>query len=137
MNEKPRNMAVNAYQKAQEHGLGPVDIVVALYQGMLKNIDAAKIAYQEKDLGKMCQMNEKTFRILAALQCHLDFEKGANTATALDVFYTAFFVRLTRVLESADPYHEYLYLEDTLRDVYGEWKKLAEKGRFSSPSGPR
>jgi flagellar biosynthetic protein FliS len=137
MNEQPYNHAVSAYRKAQEHALHPVDIVVALYQGMLKNLNEAKVAYENRDLDKMCAINEKTFRILAALQCHLDFEQGKNTAITLDSFYTAFFVRLVRVLETPAPVQEYSYLEATLHDVYDEWKKLAEKSRFSMLEAPR
>lgn len=137
MNNDPyRNQAFNAYQKAHEHGMNNVDIVVALYQGIIRNLEAARLAYQDNDLGKMCQTNQKTFRILAALQCHLDFEKGKDTAPALDNFYTAIFVRLAKVLERPDPAGEFRYLESNVRDVYAQWKKLAQKCQISAPPAP-
>lgn len=121
------SMATNAYQKASEASMNPVEIVVALYQGILVNLDGAKTAYQERDWEKMCRLNEKSFRIMAALQCHLDYQKGGKTAPALDKFYTSLFVRLARVTETPDPYLEYVYLEGVVRDVYDQWKKLAHK----------
>ncbi|MCK5375345.1 MAG: flagellar protein FliS, partial [Alphaproteobacteria bacterium] len=50
--------AAQAYQQARHTALNPVEIVVALYEGMLRNLDGAKNAYESRELEKMCQLNE-------------------------------------------------------------------------------
>lgn len=125
--QNPYSNAAQAYQQAGHAALNPVEIVVALYEGMLRNLEGAKNAYVERNLEQMCLLNEKTFRILAALQSHLDFEKGGNTAPALDNFYRIVFVRLANVLEKDDPAEEFEYLKSNIRDIYSKWSLLAKK----------
>lgn len=119
--------AAQAYQQAGQKALNPVEIVVALYEGILRNLEGAKNAYAERNLEKMCALNEKTFRILGALQSHLDFEKGGDTAPALNDFYKIVFVRLAKVLEQEDPVAEFDYLKSNVRDIYSKWSLLAKK----------
>ncbi|MCK5384743.1 MAG: flagellar protein FliS [Alphaproteobacteria bacterium] len=134
--------AAQAYQQTGQTALNPVEIVLALYEGILRNLEGAKNSYVENDLENMCALNEKTFRILAALQSHLDFEKGGDTAPALDDFYRILFMRLTKVLEKDDPAQEFDYLKSNVRDIYSKWslltkkiidqqKEMAEQGRVS------
>lgn len=127
LNTPTHNTAANAYQTTGYTALSPIETVVALYRGIITNLDAAKISYQAKNLEEVCQLNEKTFRILAALQCHLDFEHGGDTAPALDKFYTALFIHLAKVLEAPDPAAEYTYLGQTTREVYDKWQILSNK----------
>jgi flagellar protein FliS len=125
--QTPYGNAAQAYQQAGHTAMNPVEIVVALYEGMLRNLEGAKTAYSERNLEKMCELNEKTFRILAALQSHLDFEKGGDTAPALNDFYKILFVRLTNVLQQEDPVAEFEVLQSNLRDIYSKWSLLAKK----------
>jgi len=125
--QNPYGDAAQAYQQAGHTALNPVEIVVALYEGMLRNLEGAKTAYEEENLEQMCLLNEKTFRILGALQSHLDFEKGGDTAPALNDFYKIVFVRLAKVLEKDDPAQEFEYLKDNIRDIYSKWSLLAKK----------
>ncbi len=126
--QNPYSNAAQAYQQAGHNAVNnPVEIVVALYEGMLRNLEGAKNAYVEKNLERMCELNEKTFRILAALQSHLDFENGGDTAPALDDFYRIVFVRLAKVLEKDDPAAEFDYLKSNVRDIYSKWSLLAKK----------
>lgn len=127
--KNPYGAATQAYQQAGQTALNPVEIVVALYDGILRNIEEAKNAYIDKNLEKMCHTNEKTFRIITALQCHLDFEKGGDTAPALNKFYNIIFSRLAKILESKDPCQEYEYIQSNVRDIYIKWSKLARKVR--------
>lgn len=119
--------AAQAYQQAGQTALNPIEIVVALYEGILRNLEGAKNAYTASNLEEMCALNEKTFRILAALQSHLDFEKGGDTAPALNDFYKILFVRLAKVLEKDDPVAEFEYMQENVRDVYSKWSLLAQK----------
>jgi flagellar protein FliS len=125
--QNPYGNAAQAYQQAGHAALNPVEIVVALYEGMLRNLEGAKNAYTENNLEQMCLLNEKTFRILAALQSHLDFEKGGDTAPALNDFYKILFIRLAKVLEKDDPAKEFEYLKSNIRDIYSKWSLLARK----------
>ena len=125
--QNPYGNAAQAYQQAGQKALNPVEIVVALYEGILRNLEGAKNAYAENDLEKMCALNEKTFRILGALQSHLDFENGGDTAPALNEFYKIVFVRLANVLQQEDPVAEFEVLQSNVRDIYSKWSLLAQK----------
>lgn len=113
--------------RASEKGLAPVEIVVALYQGLIRNIQAAKMAYHDRDLGKMCTHNQKAVNILIALQSHLDHEQGGTTAKALDQFYTAVFLNITKILDKSDPYSEFGIIEHHVEDVCSQWMSLSRK----------
>ncbi|MFP4098543.1 MAG: flagellar export chaperone FliS [Alphaproteobacteria bacterium] len=125
--ENPYGNAAQAYKQAGQKALNPVEIVVALYEGIIRNLDEAKAAYGGNDLEKMCRINEKTFRILSALQSHLDFEQGGDTAPALNDFYKIIFVRLTKILEHDDPAQEFDYLKNNVHEVYAKWSLLSRK----------
>lgn len=129
INQQPNSYgnAAQAYKQVGQSALNPVEIVVALYEGILKNLEEAKNAYSEQNLEEMCLLNEKTFRILGALQAHLDFENGGETAPALNDFYKIVFVRLTNILQKEDPVSEFDYLRNNVRDVYEKWSLLSKK----------
>lgn len=107
--------------------MSKMEIVLALYRGMLNNIDAAKAAYLAKDFEKMCQMNDKSIAILVALQSHLDHKNGGAAVTNLNVFYTGVYMRLTSTLSKKDPAAEYDYIYRNIKDIYTHWLTLYKK----------
>lgn len=123
----PYEQAGKAYRARMSNGLSGIEIVVLLFEGMIKNLQAARLAYERRDLESMCVLNQKTINILMALQTHLDFENGGEAAQSLDRFYTSVFVHLTKVLEATDIEGEFRYIEGNVSDVYRYWQKLASR----------
>ena len=128
----PASLVTGAYLRAQGHCFSPEDVVRALFQGMVRNIIRAREAHLNGNLEAMCALNQKTFKILIALQGNIDLAAGGESARLLSRFYTAVFIRLARVLRAKKPQDEFLALEKTLKDVSGNWKplpKMAKAGK--------
>lgn len=117
----PYQQAASAYQGAHETHMSGYDVVVELYKGIIKNVGAAKTAYQDGDLEQMCKLNEKTTKILIALQSHLNHEQGGEAAAFLDSFYTGLFGQLMGVLRKEDPAAEFDAVLERIKPVYEIW----------------
>jgi len=118
---------MNAYQQSADNALSKIEIVLTLYRGMLRNIDAAKAAHAARDYEEMTRLNEKTTAILVALQANIDHEYGGEAARNLNTFYTAVYMRLTNVLRRKDVGAEYDYIHRSVKDVYTHWYNLYRK----------
>jgi len=121
--KQPYGMAASAYHRRMSTSLSRFEVLMMLYQGVIRNLHAARIAYTEKDLERMCAVNEKNFRILGALQTLLDISTGGKKAEALNGFYKSMFVNLAKAYQSKNPEYEYYRLEHAMRDVYEHCKK--------------
>lgn len=125
VNTKAYQQASKAYQQASDDNLTPLQIVVELYKGILKNMRAAKMAYSAGDFQKVVDLNNKTFNILEALQANLDFDNGGDDATFLRDFYTIIFVKMANILQQANPAAEYDALINYINPVYERWYSFA------------
>ncbi len=118
--------AVSAYNASFHRNLSPYMIMIELYKGLLKNVRTAKIAYGNKDLGKMCAYNQKNFMIISALQAHLDKNDGTKLSVDLDKFYSTLFFSLVRVLKVPSPLEEFDRIEKSIQNVYNFWVRVGE-----------
>ncbi|MGB0719333.1 MAG: flagellar protein FliS [Bdellovibrionales bacterium] len=121
--------AASAYQSSSTGDLNGFEIVVELYKGILKNIEAAKTAYQAGELEEMVRLNDKTNKILVALQSHLNFEQGGEAAIFLNSFYNQIFARIVRVLRVDDTAAEYDQIAEAVKPVYEIWCTHATNSR--------
>jgi flagellin-specific chaperone FliS len=126
--------ANGAYRAIQERNLTPLQILLELYKGIIQNLDEAKNAYRQNNLGKMCLYNQKTFLILSALKDNMDRSIETDFSKNLDTFYTAVFFRLAKVLERDDPITEYEIIEKSVRDVYHFWASLEQNKNIIFPA---
>lgn len=117
--------AATAYQTAYVSNVSGMDIVVELYKGMIGNIKQAKAAYQAGKLDEMCRLNDKTIKILVALQSHLDFEEGADAAEYLNKFYNSIFASLTKILRKPSPERSFDQIIAAIEPVYQRWCEFA------------
>ena len=120
MIEKYQN-AATAYQDAYVNNMSGFDIIVELYKGMIKNLELAKAAYSKGDLEEVCHLNEKTSKILIALQSHLDFDQGKEAALFLNNFYNNIFVLLSRVFRQQHPEEQFDHILSHIKPVYEIW----------------
>lgn len=125
--EKSQNYekAATAYRTAYVNNVSGFEILIELYKGMIGNIEQAKLAYQAGQLEKMCRLNEKTTKILLALQSHLDFEQGGDAAVFLNKFYNSIFASLARILRSQHPEDDFDQMIVAMREVYQRWCDLS------------
>lgn len=121
------NEGLRAYARVSNESMSKMEIVFALYRGMMRNICTAKNAFIEKDFETVQRMNEKTSAILVALQSHLDYETGGEYAKNLNRFYTAVYLRLNNALLKQNPVAEFEYVYENIHDVYLHWQKVYQQ----------
>ena len=128
MSHNPYKMASQAYQKKNDETLTPLQIVVELYKGLIKNTKLAKHYWQAGQLDVMCQYIEKNFNIIEALQSNLDLEKGGEDAAFLNRFYTVIFSSLTLATSKPDPAAYFDEIISYIQQVHDRWYVLAYPG---------
>lgn len=86
----------NAYNQASQNVSG-LKAVIMLFEGMIRLINEAKRADQDKRFEDRYKATEKASRVLLGLQGQLDFEKGGEIAPMLDSLYDTLFNRMMQI----------------------------------------
>lgn len=94
--------AMNAYSQAVET-IPQAQQIVMLYDGILQNIDKAKLAISERRINDRYLAVQKATTIIEALQGCLDHENGGDIAPQLDRLYTCFIFQLQMINIESDP----------------------------------
>lgn len=128
MSQNPYQKASQAYQKKNDETLTPLQIVVELYKGLIKNTKMAKQCWESKQLDVMCDYISKNFNILEALQSNLDLENGGEDAAFLNRFYTVIFSSLTLATAKPDPSAYFDQIISYIQQVHDRWYVLAYPG---------
>ena len=133
-NETLHRAATGAYRTIQSTHMSGVEVLLELYKGMIFHVQAAKNAYLDADLEKMCRHNDKVYKILIALQSHLDHESGEEVAVFLNDFYNSVFASLTSILRNPRPEQGFSDILQSLEHIYAQWTEIA-CGQDSAAAG--
>ncbi|MBE2191386.1 MAG: flagellar export chaperone FliS [Alphaproteobacteria bacterium] len=125
MAHNPYQAASQAYQKKSDDSLTPLQIVVELYKGMLRNTKIAKQAWKEGQLDVMSNHIIKTFDIIEALQSNLDLEGGGEDAQFLNRFYTVIFSSLSQATAKPNPAEYFDEIIAYIQQVHDRWYTIA------------
>jgi flagellar protein FliS len=125
LSHNPYQKASKAYQKKSDDTLTPLQIVVELYKGLIKNTKLSKQCWENRQLDIMCGYIEKNFDILEALQSNLDLENGGEDAAFLNRFYTVIFSSLTLATSKPDPSAYFDEIIAYIQQVHDRWYVLA------------
>ena len=128
MTNNPYQKASQAYQKKNDDTLTPLQIVVELYKGLIKNTKFAKQCWNNRQLDVMCGYIQKNFDIIEALQSNLDLENGGEDAAFLNRFYTVIFSSLTLATSKPDPSAYFDEIISYIQQVHDRWYVLAYPG---------
>ena len=79
--------AVNQYRKTAVNTASPLELVVMLYDGAIRFIDAGKIAMAKKDLENQNTNLQKAQKVINELITCLDMQRGGEIATNLFSIY--------------------------------------------------
>ncbi|OIN85767.1 MAG: flagellar export chaperone FliS [Alphaproteobacteria bacterium CG1_02_46_17] len=121
----PYQKASQAYQKKSDENLTPLQIVVELYKGMLRNTKIAKQSWKEGRLDVMSNHIIKTFDIIEALQGNLDLENGGEDARFLNRFYTVIFSSLSQATAKPNPGEYFDEIIAYIQQVHDRWYAIA------------
>ena len=138
MNDIPMNQAyqkaLKTYQKKSDENLTPLQIVVELYKGMIRNIQFAKTAYSEGRLEDMTRYLMKTFDIIEGLQSNLDTDNGGEDAAFLHRFYTVIFSALSQATAKPEPTEEFDAIIAYIQQVHDRWYAIAYSKNPENPN---
>jgi flagellar secretion chaperone FliS len=125
------------YQQQAVAGMNPVELIVALYDGMIRFLYRAVAAIESRDTAERRTAIGRVLEILMHLQSRLRMDVGGNSARALSEFYASIFALCLEGsrLESGDRLKEAIAC---VRDVRDAWhvaagdpevlRKVAEQG---------
>jgi flagellar protein FliS len=94
---------VQEYQKGAVNGASPVQLVIMLYDGALRFMEAGKHAMLSHDLEKQNQNLQRAQRIIMELMSCLDMQNGAEIAKNLLALYTYALEQLVQANLKDDP----------------------------------
>jgi flagellar protein FliS len=108
------------YQQQSVAGMNPVELVVALYDGMVRFLYRAIAAVESGDVQQRRIAVKRTLDILMHLQSRLRTDVGGNSAKVLSEFYAAIFALCIEGsrLSSPDRFREAIAC---IRDVREAW----------------
>lgn len=125
---------VDEYRKNAVNGASPLQLVIMLYDGALRFIEAGKRAMLTGDLYSQNQNLQKAQRIVTELTSCLDMEKGGEVAQNLLALYTFVFNQLVEanVEDQIDALEPCLSVLSGLRESWAELE--AQQRRISAPA---
>ena len=114
--------AAQAYLQTHVQSRSPLELVVMLYDGLLRFLGEAGAAIENQSLHSKRESISKALAVLSELQSTLNMEQGGDVAASLDALYT--YVN-GRVLEASiqndrGPLDECVRLLRTLREAWSE-----------------
>lgn len=122
---------VQEYRKGAVNGASPVQLVIMLYDGALRFMEAGRHAILEKDLEKQNQSLQRAQKIVMELMSCLDMENGGEIATNLLALYTYALEQLVQANLKDDPeaVDRTIRIFSELRDSWVEIEKSVKAGK--------
>lgn len=113
------------YQKQQVNGASPIQLVVMLYDGALRFMEAGKHAIVNKNLEKQNYYIQKAQRIVTELMATLDMQQGGEVAKNLFALYGYVLNELVtaNVEDQPEPVERAIRVFSELRD---SWSQIAQ-----------
>lgn len=119
-----RARAARTYYETHVRSQSPLELVVLLYDGMLRFMRGAVEAIERRDLPAKGAAVSRALAVLGELQSTLNMQEGREVAVTLDSLYTyvSGLVTDANVRNDPAPLHESIHLMTTLREA---WVQIA------------
>ena len=111
----------------QEHALdsaSAVDLVVALYDGILRFLYAASAAVERGDEAARRTAVKRALDIIIHLQARLRMDVGGRPAQVLSEFYASIFAQILQASQSAS-LKKFEHAIDCVKNVRDAWRQVA------------
>jgi flagellar protein FliS len=112
----------------QEHALdsaSAVDLVVALYDGILRFLYAASAAVERGDEAGRRTAVKRALDIIIHLQARLRMDVGGRPAQVLSEFYASIFAQILQASQSASR-QKFEHTIECVRNVRDAWRQVAK-----------
>ena len=124
---------MSSYRQHTLEGASAVELVVALYDGIIRFLFAAADAVDRGDTEGRRIAVKRALDIIIHLQARLRMDIGGTPAKALSEFYAATFAQILQASQSASrPKFEHAI--DCVRNVRDAWKEVAKNPEASRAS---
>ena len=117
--------AINTYRNHAVQTASPLQLIVMLYDGALRFIEAGRDAMARRDLFEQNQQLQKAQNIVSELTASLDLQKGGEVAANLFSLFTFVSGRLVSANIEDDPHYldEAVKVLAPLRESWAELEK--------------
>jgi flagellar secretion chaperone FliS len=129
-----------SYQEHSLDGASPVDLVVALYDGIIRFLYAAIAAVERGDVTGRRVAVKRALAILIHLQARLRMDIGGRPAQVLSEYYASMFALILQasLAASAERFEEVI---SCVRNVRDAWRQVAADPTLTStpavPASPK
>ncbi|WP_420237285.1 flagellar export chaperone FliS [Telmatobacter bradus] len=122
------------YQEHALEGASAVDLVVALYDGIIRFLYAAVASVERGDTDGRRAAVKRALDIIIHLQARLRMDVGGKPAQALSEFYASIFAQILQASQSASS-SKFEHAIDCVRNVRDAWREVAKDPSLNpSPS---
>jgi flagellar protein FliS len=116
---------MGSYQEHVLDGASAVDLVVALYDGMIRFLGAAGDAVDRGDTDGRRAAVKRALDIIIHLQARLRMDVGGRPAQALSEFYTSIFAQILQASQSASR-AKFDHTIGCIKNVREAWRQVAK-----------
>ncbi len=114
-----------SYREHTLEGASAVDLVVALYDGIIRFLYAAIAAVERGDADARRLAVKRALDIIIHLQARLRMDVGGRPAQSLSEFYAAIFAQILQASQSASK-ARFEHAIDCVRNVRDAWREVAK-----------
>jgi flagellar protein FliS len=119
---------VSAYQDRVLEGASAVELVVALYDGIMRFLQAAANAAERGDQDGRRVAVRRALDIIIHLQARLRMDIGGSPAQALSEFYASVFAQILQASQAASP-ERFQQAISCVRNVRDAWRQVAQENQ--------
>ncbi len=116
---------MDTYREHALEGASAVDLVVALYDGIIRFLYAAVTAVEHGDADARRAAVKRALDIIIHLQARLRMDVGGRPAQSLSEFYAAIFAQILQASQSASK-AKFEHAIDCVRNVRDAWREVAK-----------
>lgn len=126
---------MGSYREHALEGASAVDLVVALYDGIIRFLYAAIAAVERGDAEERRAAVKRALDIIVHLQARLRMDVGGRPAQSLSDFYAAIFAGILQASQGASK-AKFQHAIACVRNVRDAWREVA-KGSNADPGRPK
>lgn len=116
---------MGSYQQHTLEGASAVDLVVALYDGIIRFLYTARAAVERGDAEGRRIAVKRALDIIIHLQARLRMDVGGRPAQVLSEFYASTFAQILQASQSAS-LQKFDHSIDCVRNVRDAWRQVAK-----------
>ena len=115
-----------SYREHALEGASAVDLVVALYDGIIRFLYASIDAVERADAEERRAAVKRALDIIIHLQARLRMDVGGRPAEVLSEFYASIFAQILQASQSASVL-KFTHAIDCVRNVRDAWREVAKE----------